>query len=198
MVIYTNMMKGRNLNHPCKITSEADTTAFGNTDKELESSCLWGYWPLGVEDAIKEGVICRSPFCWWEGIHVLDHIVGQLTASLAQELSFGKCGPASLQGALTSKIILINESRRCHQAQNRTALCWWYNLGSKYAEICRQYTVNICNDTNASSDWDTQRAYLRSKSFILSMLSLSFAPINLFSLSVQIVLWLLGGVMRCA
>lgn len=161
-------MRGRHLNHPCKITSEAvgaqDTTALWNVDKELYSSCLSVYWPLGIEDAIKEGVICRSPFCWWEGIHVLDHIVGQLIVSLAQKLSFGKCGPASLQSALASNITLINESRRCHQAQHRTATCWWYNLHSiSVSPVNIQKSVGNTQltffiDTNASSDWDTQKA----------------------------------------
>ncbi|KAA8586094.1 hypothetical protein FQN60_007663 [Etheostoma spectabile] len=38
-----------------------------------------------------------SALCWWEGVDVLDHIVGQLIVSLAQQLSFGKRGPASLE-----------------------------------------------------------------------------------------------------
>lgn len=41
-------------------------------------------WPLGGEEAIEECVICRRSLCWWEGVYVLDHVVGQLTVSLAQ------------------------------------------------------------------------------------------------------------------
>lgn len=133
------------------------------------------YWPLWIEDAIKECVICRSPFCWWEGVHVLDHIVGQLIVSLAQELSFGKRGPASLQGALASNITLTHERIRGHQAQPSTATLGWYNWYiisvspvniQKYGNT--QITFFFIN-TNASPDisystlWETLKAYLRGK-----------------------------------